>query len=139
MRPYAEVTKAPGQAPAVAALSAFTAAVTFLPEMLELWEQRRASRASNKKRNKNNHDENTHQVVELRIALSNVGCTACAVAVRAALEKSPLVASVLAVDVETAMNLIGATRGGGTAWGSKGFASDGVLENIEEILGQSLR
>ena len=100
--PYPTVTKAPGQAPSVAAFSAFTAALTFLPEALDAFERR--GRARSLERIK--RGGKSSRVVELAIALSNVGCAACAVSVRKALEKSPLVASVVSVDVDTAMAVV---------------------------------
>jgi hypothetical protein len=112
------VTKAPGQAPAVAAFSAFTAVVTFLPEAMDFfWERRGRDRALKQKKSIKQDGVgggggggDKMRVVDLRIALGNVGCSACAAAVRAALEKSPLVASVVAVDVTTATAVVELAR-----------------------------
>ena len=96
--PYPEVTKKPTQAPAVAAFSAVALALTFLPEALDAWERRGRAAAGRRRID--------GERLELRLKLANVGCTACAVSVRAALEASPMVASVVSVDVNDATAVV---------------------------------
>jgi hypothetical protein len=91
-------------------MSALTAVLTFLPEVLDALERRSRARAQHaqqmRRAGENGGSGGEGQVLELNVKLGNVGCAACASAVRAALEASPLVAAVLGVDVDTATAVV---------------------------------
>ncbi|XRB03377.1 mercuric ion transport protein [Pycnococcus provasolii] len=94
---YVMLTRAPWQLPSVVANTAFTAAVTLLPEIVE-W------RTTSRRRSV---DLNTASVVKVRVG--GIGCTACAAAASSAAEAVVGVSSFL-VDVDTGVATVTLVR-----------------------------